>query len=133
VTDVLQDLQRAVRGRVGVLERRLDQLQVRLEARDLRRRLGITRTRLAAANTRMDAASVRRRHAARTRLGALAAGLGSLSPLAVLGRGYAVCWDGERRAILRDASAVAEGSPIRVTLARGELRARVTGTDTSDD
>jgi exodeoxyribonuclease VII large subunit len=133
VTDVLHDLQRAVRGRVGVLERRLDQLQVRLEGRDLRRRLGLTRTRLAAANTRMDAASVRRRHAARTRLGALAAGLGSLSPLAVLGRGYAVCWDGERRAILRDASAVAEGSPIRVTLARGELRARVTGTDTSDD
>ena len=92
-----------------MLERRLDQLQVRLEARDLRRRVGVTRARLATANSRLDAAIVRRRHAARTRLGALAAGLGSLSPLAVLGRGYAVCWDGDRRAILRDASAVRRG------------------------
>jgi exonuclease VII large subunit len=47
--------------------------------------------------------------------------------LAVLGRGYAVCWDEARRTILRDAGEVTDGTSIRVTLARGELAARVTG------
>ncbi|HEX2311601.1 MAG TPA: exodeoxyribonuclease VII large subunit [Vicinamibacterales bacterium] len=127
VAELFQDLQRAARTRLAGVERRLDGLHGRLEARDLRRRLGATRARLVTATGRLDAVIVRRRHAARTRLGALAAGLGSLSPLAVLGRGYAVCWDEARRTILRDAGEVTEGTPIRVTLARGELAARVTG------
>jgi exodeoxyribonuclease VII large subunit len=127
VAELFQDLQRATRTRLASVERRLDGLHGRLEARDLRRRLGATRARLVTATGRLDAVIVRRRHAARTRLGALAAGLGSLSPLAVLGRGYAVCWDEARRTILRDAGEVTEGTPIRVTLARGELAARVTG------
>ena len=133
VAELLQDLQRAARGHIATLERRLDQLQLRLEGRDLRRRVAGTHARLAAANTRLDTAIVRRHHAARTRLGSLAAGLGSLSPLAVLGRGYAVCWDAERRVILRDALSVADGDAIRVTLARGELQARVTGRDLEID
>jgi exodeoxyribonuclease VII large subunit len=127
VAELFQDLQRAARTRLAGVERRLDGLHGRLEARDLRRRLGATRARLVTATGRLDAVIVRRRHAARARLGALAAGLGSLSPLAVLGRGYAVCWDEARRTILRDAGEVTEGTPIRVTLARGELAARVTG------
>jgi len=133
VADLLQDLQRAIRGRVGAQARRLDQLHVRLESRDLRRRVAVTRARLAAANSRLDAAMVGRRHVVRSRLGSLAAGLGSLSPLAVLGRGYAVCWDEERRTILRDATAVPTGAAIHVTLARGELHARVTGRSEGDD
>jgi exonuclease VII large subunit len=44
----------------------------------------------------------------------------------VLGRGYAVCWDADRDVILRDAAAVEAGVRLRVTLARGELEARVT-------
>ena len=127
VAELLQDLHRATRARLAAVERRLDGLQARLESRDLRRRLGATRARLVTARGRLDAVIVRRRHAARTRLGALAAGLGTLSPLAVLGRGYAVCWDEARRTILRDAGEVTDGTPIRVTLARGELSARVTG------
>jgi exodeoxyribonuclease VII large subunit len=127
VAELFHDLHRAARTHLGGLERRLEQLRLRLEARDLRRRVGVTRARLVTATGRLDAALVRRRHAARARLGTLAAGLGSLSPLAVLGRGYAVCWDGARQTILRDAGEVSEGAPIRVTLARGELAARVTG------
>jgi exodeoxyribonuclease VII large subunit len=133
VADLLQDLQRAIRGRVGAQARRLDQLHVRLESRELRRQVAVTRARLAAANSRLDAAMVGRRHVVRSRLGSLAAGLGSLSPLAVLGRGYAVCWDEERRTILRDATAVPAGAAIHVTLARGELHARVTGRSEGDD
>ena len=39
----------------------------------------------------------------------------------MLARGYAVCWNEERTAILRDASLLTKGDNIQVTLARGEL------------
>jgi exodeoxyribonuclease VII large subunit len=71
-------------------------------------------------------AQERHRHTAR--LGTLAARLETLSPLAVLGRGYAVCWDADGRTIVRDAAAVRPGEAIRVVLARGELQADVTRT-----
>ena len=134
VAELLQDLQRAARGRVATLRTPARSAAAAAGgARPPAARRPVTRARLAAANSRLDAAIVRRRHAARTRLGSLAAGLGSLSPLAVLGRGYAVCWDAERRVILRDALSVADGDAIRVTLARGELQARVTGRDLEID
>jgi exodeoxyribonuclease VII large subunit len=68
----------------------------------------------------------RRRHAADRQLRFAAARLESLSPLAVLGRGYAVCWNEPRTEILRDASRVNPGETVAVTLARGELTCRVT-------
>jgi len=43
----------------------------------------------------------------------------------VLGRGYAVCWNGDRTAIVRDAGTVKGGDRVRVTLARGELDCEV--------
>jgi exodeoxyribonuclease VII large subunit len=106
----------------------LDALDRRLEARDLRRRAAAARARIAGADSLMASAILRRRHAQASRLGELAARLDSLSPLAVLGRGYSVCWDRDRHSILRDAADVAPGTPIRVVLARGTLDASVTGT-----
>jgi exonuclease VII large subunit len=44
----------------------------------------------------------------------------------VLARGYAVCWNGDRTAVIRDASSVAVGDAVTVTLARGELSCEVT-------
>jgi len=55
----------------------------------------------------------------------LAGRLESLSPLAVLGRGYAVCWNEERTAIVRSAGSVAPGDRVHVTLADGEIDCRV--------
>ena len=60
------------------------------------------------------------------RLGALTASLDALSPLKVLARGYSVTFREGEAAPLTDASAVAEGDSLRIVLARGELRARVT-------
>ena len=84
---------------------------------------------LLAQRGRLDAVAARRLHAAQSRFRGAAARLDGLSPLAVLGRGYAVCWDGDRTRIVRDASTLAPGDAIRVTLERGELRARVSTAD----
>ena len=118
-------------GRVDLARRRqaLQALRLRLEALDLRRSVGRIQGRLAQADAKLQAAALRRYHGAAARLGSLAARLDALSPLAVLGRGYAVCWDAGRRQILREAAAVSDGDAVRVTLQRGELRCVVTGRD----
>jgi exodeoxyribonuclease VII large subunit len=127
VAELLLDLQRVGRDGLARRQRRFQSLQLRLEALDLRRSLGRIQARLSQADGRLGAAMVHEYHGAEARVGTLAARLEALSPLAVLGRGYAVCWDIGRRAILRDASVVADGDAVRVTLHRGELRCTVTG------
>ena len=57
-------------------------------------------------------------------LAALAASLDALSPLKVLGRGFAVMTDGEGK-ILRRASEVEMGAEVTAALAEGALRCRV--------
>jgi exonuclease VII large subunit len=44
----------------------------------------------------------------------------------VLGRGYAVCWDGARARIIRRAADVSIGDAVRVTLGEGEIACDVT-------
>nr|MBA2253910.1 exodeoxyribonuclease VII large subunit [Chloroflexota bacterium] len=60
----------------------------------------------------------------RTALGRAAAGLHALSPFATLERGYAIVRgpDGE---VVREATARRPGDALVVTVARGELDARV--------
>jgi len=88
---------RALAGRVGDLERRL---------------LSGLRHGLALARGRSDSAS---------------RALNAVSPLATLGRGYAIATRASDATILRDAAAVEAGEDIRVRLARGTLKARTTG------
>jgi exodeoxyribonuclease VII large subunit len=114
-----------IRGQLAARQRSYQSLWRALESFDLRRRLGRIRTRLVAADGRLAGSSARSRDRARGRLRATAARLDALSPLAVLGRGYAVCWNAERTAVIRDAARVAEGERVRVTLARGELDCHV--------
>lgn len=68
-------------------------------------------------------------HAARTKLGELSAKLHSLSPLAVLARGYALASDQGGKPI-RSVSALHDGDPVFLRLADGTADCTVTGVHT---
>jgi exodeoxyribonuclease VII large subunit len=121
------DLRRAVEGRLASRRRRYQALRTTLERYDLPRRFAGVRNTLVAGDARLGLAIQQRHHAFRGRLSTIAARLDGLSPLAVLGRGYAVCWAADRTSIVRDASSVGAGDRVSVTLARGELECEVIG------
>jgi exodeoxyribonuclease VII large subunit len=124
--DLAHQLLRALRGRIARRERAYQALLLKLERFDVRRRFDVIRARLAAVDGRLRTGIDRRVHGADARFRATAARLDSLSPLAVLGRGYAVCWNADRTAIIRDASTVGSGDKVHVKLERGELDCIVT-------
>jgi exodeoxyribonuclease VII large subunit len=126
-------LQRAVHARLDRSFRTLDTLHARLEARDLRRRAGAARGQIIGSVGRLQAGMVRQQHRHAARLGALAGRLDTLSPLAVLGRGYAVCWNMAHDSIVRDAAELHAGDSVRVVLARGAIEAGVTRTVPPED
>jgi exodeoxyribonuclease VII large subunit len=123
--ELTHELRRALRAAVSRRERQYQALRLTLETYDLRRRLAGVRTRLTASDGKLSASIGRRQHGFVARLGAIAARLDSLSPLAVLARGYAVCWNADRTAVIRDVTSVDVGESVRVTLQRGELSCEV--------
>ena len=120
-------LTQATRSTLVTRERRLRSAQLQLEAHEPGRRLEASRTRLVVAGERLGAAIVHRRQRLEGRLGDLTGRLEALSPLGVLARGYAVCWNANRTAIVRDASAVSVGDDVAITLRQGQLTCTVTG------
>jgi exodeoxyribonuclease VII large subunit len=131
--ELTHELRRALRAQISARERRYQHLRFTLERFDLRRRLGGIRTRLVAADAALAAALARRCHGSEARLRNAAARLDSLSPLAVLGRGYAVCWNADRTYVVRDAATLSAGERVRVTLERGELQCEVRSSGTAGD
>ncbi len=129
--DLAFQLDRAVSAKLGRSFQRFDLLRRRLEQRDIHRVIADMRARTVRAEHRLRSLVTGRRHEAERRTGALAARLDALSPLAVLGRGYAVCWNEARTGIIRSAAAVEPGTRVRVTLAEGELGCRVEERKTS--
>jgi len=118
-------LTRLTRAQVSLHGRRVQHLRRQLESLNLARRFGTIRTRLVSADGRLRSAMVQRRHRAEAQLRESASRLDTLSPLGVLGRGYAVCWNADRTQVIRDADATNPGDRVRVTLAKGELECEV--------
>jgi len=125
VDELSHRLTRSTRRSLGARERQIHEWRLRLEALDLGRRLARVRTRLTEARGGL-AAGGRATHRAREARVRVAVGrLESLSPLAVLARGYAVCWDEEQKQIIRDAATVSPGQQVHVKLDRGSLDCEV--------
>jgi exodeoxyribonuclease VII large subunit len=122
--DLAAQLAGALRGRVEMLDERLKVALSRLSAVDFR-------ARLRAATVRLD----RRTVELGVRANRVLAGKGQLlekllvqleerSPLRLLERGYAICYDASGN-VVQAADQVALGERIRVQLARGRLGAEV--------
>jgi exodeoxyribonuclease VII large subunit len=137
-------------GRVNTLlhrlEQRLDDFSLRLKAtvssplrqhqrevaeltaavlrHDPRRQLGLARERLAVCRTHLDRALERMTHESAAHLSALDARLHSLSPLAVLERGYALVMDAAG-GVVRSTAQVAAGDKVSTRLSDGAFISRV--------
>ena len=118
-------LPHAAARRLAKSQQRLDALHHRLARRDARRVAAALRARVVAAEHRLSQLALTRRHVAASRAAALGARLHALSPLAVLGRGYAVCWNEARTSIIRSSQQVQPGDTVHVTLAEGSLACHV--------
>jgi exodeoxyribonuclease VII large subunit len=124
-----QAVRRAMSERVARDGRRIAVLGRSLARHDPRERLARTRGRLATFDAQLLAGIQRRQQRTTAHFSASVGRLHSLSPLAVLGRGYAVCWDGARARIIRRAVDVTAGDAVRVTLGEGEIVCEVTRTE----
>ena len=131
--DLAATASHAVRAAVSIRLRRLSQATRLLTHHDPRHRLARGQTALAELDGRLRAAIAARQQRTRRIIERSAAHLHALSPLGVLGRGYAVCWDGTRRRVIRAADEVQPGDAVRITLGSGELVARVTPPDVGGD
>ncbi len=117
-------------GQSGIAARRrqVHAFCLRLEAVGIGRRLGQIRARLLNITTDLRRAMSEKYARHDRRLRTAVARLEALSPLAVLGRGYAVCWNADRSVVIRFATDAEPGDSVTVTLHRGELSCEVKGT-----
>jgi exodeoxyribonuclease VII large subunit len=121
-------LRRSLTARLQQQERAVQGLRLRLEARAVARQFAVMRGRLTAADNSLAAIIQRRTDRGASMLRSLTGRLDSLSPLAVLARGYAVCWNQDRSAIVRDATTLNPGDRVEVTLAQGAITCDVQAT-----
>ena len=106
------------------LSERLQGASARLLRQDVASRTAIARERLASLDGRMVRAQRESIRTLRDRDSAAVRQLHSLSPLAVLSRGYALVYD-DHGSLVKDSESVTEGQSITTRLARGRIQSRV--------
>ncbi len=127
VSGLRERLQNALRARVTREAERLKRFDRALLQRSPSRGIELKHRRLASLRERIERSARNRVAADRLRFSSTAAGLESLSPLKVLGRGYSIAFSGG--AVLRSATGIEPGAPVRVLLPdQSELDATVVTT-----
>jgi exodeoxyribonuclease VII large subunit len=106
------------------LTERLQKLEARLLRQDVSHRMRMVRDRLVALDGRLERAQQEVLLRRKTRYAHAEGLLKSLSPVAVLSRGYALVFD-EAGALIRDASATREGDRITTRFAQSSLSSQV--------
>jgi len=125
VEELTNWMSRSIRLEIRQHERQANVLRRRLETFELGRRLAIVRARIIGAHEQLDNNIRNNQKTSEARLRVVAGRLETLSPLAVLARGYSVCWTADRSIILRDTKTVSPGQKVNVRLHRGELECEV--------
>ncbi len=98
---------------------------LRKRLRDPRQALAAHQDRVHTLTARLSSAFRLQHERAQARLQELTATLNSLSPLAVLGRGYSLTRTVPDGNVVRDAASLTPGDLVRLTFATGEARARI--------
>ena len=122
--DLTFRLEAAANGLLRQRQRQVAELAAAVLRHDPRQSLAQARQRLQAFRTRLDRSLERRLHASAAHLSALDARLNSLSPLAVLDRGYALVLDAQGL-VVRSMSQVAPGDQVFTRLFDGAFISRV--------
>ena len=117
----------AISNRHRELDRRLAVLTAAVLRHDPRQELARARQRLAALGARLERAAERLLHISAASFSALDARLNSLSPLAVLDRGYSLVLSPEG-VLIRSTAQVAPGQLVNTRLADGQFASRVEST-----
>jgi exodeoxyribonuclease VII large subunit len=124
-------LQKAIRQRLTNVGVRSDHLRQRLIMQSPRRQLSDSRAALGRASERLSSVMHQGLKQKRDNLEHAAQTLNVVSPLATLGRGYAIVRDSNQN-ILRDTSDINPGDTISARVARGEMTAKVTSVKSVD-
>jgi exodeoxyribonuclease VII large subunit len=130
--DLTYRLERGERQGLEQMRRRLEVASAAVRHYDLRRVLAGIRGGLEAGTAAMAAAMRNQLLVHKVRLERMGRALETLSPLAILERGYALVFDGGG-ALVKDAGQVNVGEEISARVARGEIRAVVRETSASQD
>jgi exodeoxyribonuclease VII large subunit len=124
VDDLTYRLERGERRALELMQRRWETLAAAVRHYDLRRVLAGMRGELVAGTAALGAAMRNQLLQNKVRIERMGRALETLSPLAILERGYALVFDGAGQ-LVKDAGQVKGGEEIRARVARGEIRAVV--------
>lgn len=124
VTTLTQRLMRAMQQTLGQPQERVTQLHKRLVSQDMARLHKAEQERISYLQRRLASAMQRLLEVRQARLSSAARELNAVSPLAVLGRGYAIAQDAQGQ-VVRQARDTSPGQTLSLRLGEGKLSVEV--------